>query len=228
MTRSRGIRPPRRPWSEFEDAVMFRHYPDTLARDLAELFARSERAVHDRARKLGLHKSAAFLSGPIAHQLDGHRGFGTRFTKGQVPWCAGLKGVAGVQEGCRRTQFKKGEWTKRMRERYIPIGGTRINHDGYLDRKVRDDGPPQCRFEAVHRQVWRTAHGEIPDGCVVVFKPGQRTTFLAEITIERLECISRRELLQCNRLPPELMRVAQLRGAITRAINRRLESEQRS
>jgi len=225
VTKSRGIRTPRRAWSEFEDAVMRLHYPNTFTRDLAELFNRTEKAVHARAKTMGVRKSLEFLSGPMGHQLDGHRGSGTRFRKGNVPWCAGMKGVVGVHENCRRTQFKKGEMGPRNRAMYIPIGGTRINADGYLDRKVRDDGPPQDRFERVHRLVWMEAHGPIPENHVVVFKTGKPITVLEEITLDRLECISRGELALRNQCPPELKRIVQLRGAITRQINKRLKEQ---
>ena len=222
VTKSRGILAPRQPWTAADDQVMRETYPDTLTRDLAARIGRTEKATHSRAKKLGIRKSAAFLAGPMAQLLDGHRGNGTRFQKGQKPWCAGTKGLVGTQEGCRATQFKKGRPAQEARN-YLPIGSYRINHDGYLERKMTDDQAlaPARRWTAVHRLVWAEANGPIPEDRIVVFKPGQRTAELELITLDRIECITRAEHAERNRLPPELMQIHQLRGQITRAIHKR-------
>lgn len=225
MTKSRGIRPPRKAWTAAEDELMRRLYPDTLAAELAAQLGRSATAIHARANVLGVKKSATFLSGPMAQRLDGRRDNGRRFTKGHKPWCAGTKGLVGVQEGCKAHQFKKGVLTGRNARNFIEVGGYRVNGEGYLDRKVRNDGPPQKRFERVHRLVWIEANGPIPDDHVVTFKGGKRTTVLKEITVDRLECISRAEHARRTRLPPELMKVHNLRGQITRQINKRLKEQ---
>ena len=81
----------------------------------------------------------------------------------------------------------------------------------------------------VHRMVWEAAHGPVPEGHLVVFRPGQRTSVLGEITLERLDCITRAENCRRNsshRHGPELQRLAQLRGCITRQINARLRKRQ--
>ena len=224
MTKSRGLIAPRRAWSEFELAVMRMHYPDTLTRDLAELFSRAEHTVHAKARAMGVRKSQAFLSGPMGHQLDGHRGKGMRFQKGNKPWSAGTKGVAGQHENSRRTQFAKGRPAAEARN-YVPIGTLRINVDGYLERKFTDDPAlfPVRRWIAVHREVWIAANGPVPEGHVIVFKKGRRSAVEAEITLDALECITRGELALRNKYPKELQQIAQLRGAITRQINKRLK-----
>ncbi|MFD1839535.1 hypothetical protein [Paracidovorax cattleyae] len=63
----------------------------------------------------------------------------------------------------------------------------------------------------------------MPDGHICVFKPGQRTTVLEEITADRVECISRAENARRNHprnKSPELAKLVQLKGAITRQVNR--------
>lgn len=225
MTKSRGILPPRKAWTTDDDDAIRRLYPDTLARDLASAIGRTEKAVHSRAKKLGVRKSAAFLSGPMAQRLDGHRGNGKRFQKGNTPWCAGTKGLVGTQEGCRATQFKKGTLVGRNAARFIDVGGYRVNSEGYLDMKLRNDGPPQDRWERVHRLVWIEANGPIPDGHCVVFKPGMKTVVLEEITTDRLECVTRAEHARRNAwhstLPPDLKELMGARIALSRAINRK-------
>jgi hypothetical protein len=59
---------------------------------------------------------------------------------------------------------------------------------------------------------------------VVRFKDGQRTTNVADITLDRLECITQRENMRRNsnwtKYPVEVARLVQLKGAINRQINR--------
>ncbi len=226
MTKSRGILPPRQRWTDEQLETLRREYPNTLTRDLVVKLGHPEKSIHGKAKQLGVRKSTDWLAGPMSQRLDGHRGHGKRFQPGQKPWCAGTKGVVGVQPGCRTTQFKKGQLVGRNAARFIDVGGYRINSEGYLDRKLRNDGPPQGRWERVHRLVWLEAHGTIPEDHVITFRPGMKTTVIEEIVVERLECISRAEHATRNRAPPELQRIHQLRGALTRAINRRTKDEE--
>lgn len=113
---------------------------------------------------------------------------------------------------------------------WLPIGSLRVNSDGYLDRKVRDKGLPQRRWEGVHRLLWRKAHGPIPRGHAVAFRAGRRTTDLDKITLDALELVSRQELMRRNsyhtNYPKEIGLVIQLRAALVRQINRRERASQ--
>lgn len=124
-----------------------------------------------------------------------------------------------------KTQFKKGREAHEARN-YRPIGSLRLSKDGCLERKVTDDPSlvPARRWVGVHRLVWMQAHGPIPEGHAVVFKPGRRTAVLEQITPDAVECISQRELMARNtvhNLPKELVELVQLRGALNRQINKR-------
>lgn len=58
---------------------------------------------------------------------------------------------------------------------------------------------------------------------MVVFKRGMKTSVLEEITLDKLDCISRAENARRNHprnRDPELGRLIQLKGAITRQVNR--------
>lgn len=75
----------------------------------------------------------------------------------------------------------------------------------------------------MHRLVWEAANGPVPAGHIVVFKPGMRTVVLEEITLDRVELITRAENARRNHprsRDPELGRLVQLKGAITRQVNR--------
>lgn len=226
MTRSRHILPPRQPWVPAEDEILRRAYPHNRTLDIAEALGRTDRAVYERAAKLGLRKSPEFLRSGKAGRLDGVRGARTRFKPGHQTWNKGQRGSTGYHPNSRRTQFKAGEMRGAAQHNYKPIGSLRITKDGYLERKVTDDPNiyPARRWVAVQRLVWEAAHGPIPKGHAVVFKPGQHTTIEAEITLDRIELITRAELMRRNtrhRLPKPLADLVALRGALTRHINKR-------
>lgn len=227
MTKSRNINRPRQPWTEVDIELLRRNYADSLTADLATALGRQPSGVYQMARKLGLEKSAAFIAETArARTLNPeHGGRKHQFAKGQEAWNKGLKGVVGVQEACRATQFKKGRPAHEAAN-YLPIGSLRVCKDGYLERKVTDDPAivPARRWVAVHRLVWAEAHGPIPAGHLVRFKRGMATTKADEITVDRLECVSRAEHMKTHtyhQYGPEVASVVQLRGAITRQINKR-------
>lgn len=221
----------KRIWSDAEIAMLRGQFAHTRTDDIAAALGRGYGQVAQKASALGLKKSAAYIAGPDAHRFDGKKGEGSRFTPGQAAWNKGIRGVVGVQPECRATQFKPGRPAHEARN-YLPIGSLRICADGYLERKVTDDPslPPARRWVAVHRQVWEAAHGQIPAGCVVVFKAGRKTTVEADVTADALECITRHDLMRRNSVhtiyPPELARIVQLRGALNRQINRRAKEIQ--
>jgi hypothetical protein len=120
----------------------------------------------------------------------------------------------------RETQFKKGVRQGVAVRLYKPIGTERISKDGYLERKINDELPPQRRWRAVHLVVWEAAHGPLPKGHVIVFKNGNKR----DIRLENLECISRAALMVRNsvhNLPKPLAQAVQLLGALRRKINRK-------
>lgn len=140
-----------------------------------------------------------------------------RFKPGHETWNKGKKGVNGYSA----TRFKPGN----KPQTWKPIGTERIDKDGNLTVKVSDEGSRHNRWVPVHRLVWIAANGPVPADHFVVFKIGMKTDVRAEITLDRLECVNRSENMKRNsvhtKYPPELQRLAQLRGAITRQINKR-------
>lgn len=223
MTKSRSLIAPRRVWSEFELEVMRKHYPITSAANLAELFNREIYTVYAKAKRLGLAKSPEFLASPASGRtgFDG-RGQGGQFRKGLVPANKGKKFPGRVTP----TTFQKGQVSVNT----MPIGSYRVNADGFVERKFAQvPGPYTKRWIPAHREVWIAANGPIPAGHVIAFKPGKRTTDPAEISLEILECLTFAENLRRNsfhRHGPEIAKIVQLRGAITRQINKRLKESQ--
>jgi len=216
---------PRIEWTKEMDDAVRTHFPDTRTADLAAQMGLTEPQVNGRARRLGLRKSAAFLAAPTSGRWGyRHRGCETtQFQPGMTPWNKGVKGSAGHHPNTVCTQFQPGQLSGRAMHNYKPVGTLRISKDGQLERKVRDDGPTQSRWEAVARLVWGGEHGPIPPKHVVRFLPGMETTEEHLITVDKLECISMRENLRRNsrhtNYGPEMNQLVQLRGAMTRRIN---------
>lgn len=218
-------------WTPREDEILRERYPDEPAAAVATAIGRSLRSVYARAAQLGLQKSAEFQASLASGRSDlAGRGLATRFAKGGPAWNKGIKGATGHHPNSRRTQFKKGCMTGAAQHNYQPIGTLRINK-GVLEQKVTDDPSlyPARRWRPVARIVWEQAHGQIPEGHAVVFKPGCATTDPERITPNVLEMLSRQELMLRNsrhtRYPPEVNRAIQLLGAVKRKINNRTKDQ---
>lgn len=211
-------------------------YPDHTAESVAQSIGRTTRSVHQKAKALGIGKSEAFmksfLSGRIQAAQHDPRMLKTRFQKGMEPW---NKGKKGYQPGGRsaETRFKAGQ----KPHTWMPLGSYRVNvtkSTPRLEKKMFDvPGPNHKRWIPVARLVWEEHHGPVPDGHIVIFKePRLATTVLEEITVDKLMCISRAENARRNhpsRSNPELAKIIQLKGAITRQVNRiNREHEQKS
>jgi hypothetical protein len=220
MTKSRGLRRPRFAWTPVRAELFEKLYPDTRTEDLAELLGCRVQQCYARAQRRGLAKSDAFFASPGSGRTDGTRGGGSRFQPDHPSWnkgkkCPGLGGAA-----C----FKPGH----VPAGTMPLGAHRV-YQGFVEVKLSDTpGPYTNRWKPVHRHVWEQAHGPIPKGHVIAFRPGTKTLDPAQITIDILECITLAENCRRNsfhRYGPEVARVVQLRGAITRQINKRLKEK---
>lgn len=223
MTKSRGIHRPRATWTGAMRDVMRARYPNERTEDIAADLGLASNQVYAEAYRLGLKKSAEFHASAASGRLGHGQGSGSRFVKGQTPWNKGKHFISGGRSA--ETQFKKGQMSGAAQHNYVPVGSLRVNCDGYLERKLSDDPTlaPARRWIAVHRLVWIEANGDLPDGHIVVFKRGMRTNKLEEITLDKVELISRAENMKRNTIhnyPKEIVQLHQLRGAINRKINR--------
>lgn len=213
---------PRSCWTYGEIEALRVVYPDHPAIDIARALGKDVDQVYRKAHRLGLSKSQAFYEsdrsgrrqrGQVDPRMVVHQ-----FKPGHVPANKGKKCPTRGRAG--ETQFKPGN----RPHTWVPVGTYRVNPDGFVEFKFSDDpGPYTKRWVPVHRMVWQLAHGPIPRGHVVAFK-GPRTTVPEEITLDRLELITCAENMRRNsihtRLPPEVRRLVQLKGAITRQVNR--------
>ncbi|MGH1450251.1 MAG: HNH endonuclease signature motif containing protein [Pseudomonadaceae bacterium] len=208
------------PWSENEQMILSQRYQHIPAKAIALVLGRPIEQVYQMAHRLGLAKSDEFFAGELSGRLNGTQGRNTQFVKGQKPWNHGMKGFqAGGR--ARETQFKKGN----KPHTWLPIGSERIN-DGYLQRKMTDTGYTPRDWVEVHRLLWIEHHGEIPAGHVIAFKDALPKH--ENITIDRLECISRAELASRNtihRYPPEVKQVIRLQRKLERKVKERADEK---
>lgn len=224
-------------WTEQACQLLRDHYANRSTSEVATIIGNgcSTSTCYHKAHALGLRKSPEYLqSSKSGRLLRGVRNSpGTEFKPGHVPANKGKPMLPEVYAKCAPTMFKKGELNGEARHNYKPIGSMKVTRDGQLVRKVTDDPSlyPAQRWVPVTRLVWEAANGAVPPGHIVRFKDGMHTTTASEITVDRLECITKAENMRRNtihNLPPELADTSRLIGRVTRQINKRAKNEKQA
>ncbi len=212
-----------RKWSTAEIDQLKAGYANTITADLARIIGRTTSSVNNMAVAIGLKKSHEHVAGLLKARAEKLVSLGLgRFCSGHETWNKG-KRLPG--HGDPRTFFKSGN----VPHTHKPIGSTRLDKDGHVFVKVADTRVKRDDWKPAHVLAWIKAKGQIPRGHVVVFRPGMKTSILHEITVDRLECIDRVELMRRNsvhsKYPPEIAKLQQLRGVLTRQINKRAKEQ---
>lgn len=212
-----------RPWSPEAIAILIRDYPDTPTRELAERLGRTRSAIYKKVDRLGLRKSAEYLSGGAAGKFPPGHGSSTasRFRPGNIPHNKGKKGWSPGGRAA-ETRFQPGQ----RPHTWQPIGSERITAEGYRKRKITDTGYAPRDWVGVHRLLWIARNGQIPEGHKIAFRNGDKT----DIRIENLELITQNESMSRNsvhRLPKALAEVCQLKGTLQRQINKRTKAREK-
>lgn len=210
------------PWTPRDVALLRDLYPHHAAAHVAAVLQCSAARVYAKANALGLGKSDEFKasarSGRIQRGKHDPRMVATRFQPGNRAWNTGKHYNPGGRSA--QTRFKPGSKPHTT----LPMGSYRLNKDGHLQQKISNEpGSPSKRWRTVAELVWVAAHGPVPPKHIVIFRRGMRTAVLEQITLDRIECISMAENGRRNHPSnkhPELGRLVQLKGAITRQVNR--------
>lgn len=209
-------------WSAAEDAVLVARFADTNTEHLAQELGRPVSSTYQRAYKLGLSKSAAYLASDQAGRLRGDVGVTTRFQKGMTPANKGVKRGKGWGPGrMRETQFGKGGTP----HTWMPVGSTRLI-GGYEYTKISDvrHVPYTVNWRESHRLKWEAVHGPIPDGHALKCLDGNRQNTdpsnwacVPRAVLPRLNGGPRKRRLAFDEAPaelkPTLLTLAQLEHA---------------
>ena len=219
----------KRAWTAAEHRILRKRYATDTADSIARDLGRTAGQVYRQAKRLGLSKAEGFAAQTTRNRWQQGRHENSRKAlAGGRGWNKGIKGSTGTHPNCRKTQFRKGHLGGTAAERVQPIGALRIA-EGQLQRKVNNDRPFMRRWVAVSRLVWEAANGPIPKGHIVRFRDGKQRTVEAEITADRLECVSLAENMRRNsyhnNYPKEVAKLIQLKGALTAKINRRSKAQ---
>jgi hypothetical protein len=214
-----------RPWQPWELALLADMYPHCATEDVGEWIGRQPGSVYQAALARGIKKTPEYLqslsSGRIQRGKQDERMTKSQFRPGLTPWNKGMEYRAGGRSA--ETQFKKGTRQGAALRNFVPVGTYRVNSDGILQQKVTATGYAPRDWKSVAVLVWERENGPVPAGHIVVFRPGMRTVNPSELDTSRLECISRAENARRNHpttRSPELAKLIQLKGAITRQLNR--------
>jgi hypothetical protein len=151
----------RQPWSADEDTTLRALYPDTPTEQVAQRMRRSLSSTYQRAKTLGLRKSAAYLASPASGRTNGRQGIGTRFAKGHVPVNKGK--AMPFHPNSAATRFKAGQ--RPHNTKYL--GHERISKDGYVEISVNERNKHtgfERRHVLKHRWLWEQQYGPVPDG----------------------------------------------------------------
>jgi HNH endonuclease len=208
----------RTPWTPEEEAYMRQHYAETPTQAIADHLGRSLRKVYSKAYCMDLNKSLAFLASEASGRMKQplHGGKAHWFKPGNTSHNKGMKGF--YAPGSEKGWFGKGHHPAN----YCEVGTLRINADGYIDIKLAD-GFHQWFLLARYNWFLHTGHWTTSKECIW-YKNGDKH----DCAPENLEVITRREHMQrttLHRLPKEMALTIQLRGALTRAINKHSKAQ---
>jgi len=197
MGARRKIKIKPRKWDEYEDNFLRKYYPNCSTESIARRLSRSACSVFNRARKIGLSKSAEFLAS-FGYRLSSCASSqATRFKPGHTPENKGKRLADYIsKEGLERskaTRFKPGAIPYNKK----PVGSEIINCDGHILVKVEDHG----KWMLKRNMVWIQHYGDIPKNMVVCFKDGNKLN----CDISNLVLLSRSEIArrEIARLSPE-------------------------
>ncbi|MER2518593.1 MAG: HNH endonuclease signature motif containing protein [Candidatus Accumulibacter phosphatis] len=194
---------------------MVEAYPNTYTAELAAALGLSVTQIYHRAEKLQIKKSAEYMTDLTRRSTANavKAGTASRFKPGHKTWNKGIQFSAKGRSA--ETQFQP----KNRPHNSRPLGSERTSKEGYLQRKMTETGYPPRDWVPVHHLVWTDAGNGIPKGHRVVFRDGNKRNF----ELANLELVTIAELMRRNsyhNYGPEIAQVVQLRGAITRQINK--------
>ena len=207
-------------WTPEKEATLVARYESEPAIDIARDVGCSLSRCTSAHTKLGCRKTTEFAREITRRRWAEGRHDASLEALEKAAAGTGVKGNTGLHLNCREP-LPPGQ----MPHNHAPIGSLRIA-GGHLQRKV-GDFPGNRKAQLGARAPTGVGSRAWPGSCWPCnsLPRGRHTMVEAEITPDRLECVTRRENMQRNsrhnRYPPELNQLIQLRGCLNRKINSR-------
>lgn len=167
-------------------------YPDGMEEYIRNIVEGKE--VREIAKAVSEHFNIEFSASQCRAYKKNHgilSGLDCRFKEGNEPANKGKKMSLEQYEKCKTTMFHKGN----VPANHMEVGEYTRTTDGYLVRKVQEQGTQWERFELVHRKVWEEHNGPIPEGKRVSFLDGDKDN----CDIKNLVLVDMAENLELNR-----------------------------
>lgn len=212
-------------WTLAEIAILVREYPERHAHEVAAMLGVDVKRVWNKACQMKLGKSEGYWQrekARLSELAKSNAGLIERQMKpGEKPWNAGKSYMPGgnVKAGW----FRKGQISKRWDQEQYAVGALRLDCKGELQIKFGNSN-----WKSMARYAWFLKTGRWPPaGYVVWRKNGDHF----DVQDENLELITRAQAMKRNsfweKYPHDVARLVQLKGAITRQVNRIGEQHER-
>lgn len=194
------------------DKYLKAHYLNIPEKPLAVKVGKSSTFVRRRLRQLGLVIPRDIIAARVA---------ASRIQSGSAPFNKGRKmkewmPPASIKRS-KATRFKKGNLPKNtLHDLAITV---RLDNRGVKMLFIRVG---LAKWLPLQRYAWERANGPIPGKMKIVFKNGNTL----DCNIENLEMVTPADLMRRNTVHnygPEIAKIAQLRGALNRQINKHLK-----
>jgi len=195
--------------------IIRERFPHERTQDIADDLGLTYSQVASRAFTMGLKKSEEFKQSEKSgrHNLI-EGGKKSRFKPGHTPFNKGIKMSSDVYDKVKHSMFKKGN----RPHNWKPDGSIveRADKTGkiYLYYKIKDS-----HWILYHHKIWKDAHGDVPNGCVIRFKDGNSLNCVLE-NLEIISMIDNMEKNTIQRFPSELQQVIKLKSKLIKKINK--------
>lgn len=158
-------------WTQEQVDVLIKEYPTTKNKILVEKINKSEASISQKARKLGVKKSADYVNPSL-------------FKKGHKTYNKGVKMPIETYNKLRCTMFQKGHKINKSSD----VGTERITKDFVVIKTESGE----WKQKQVH--IYEQNFGKIKKGEVVKFLDGNNRNF----ELSNLKCVSRIENMLLN------------------------------
>lgn len=204
-------------YTKADDKFLKDNYLLIPAKRMSKMLGRSESGARQRMVVLGL-----VVPPEVIQKFKDE----SRFPKGHTSFNKGKKQSEYMSKQAIKktlaTRFKKGQLPHNavgFKNGDISVRQCHPNSNGKSYKWIRVN---LGKWMLLHIHVWEKKNGKLPKGHCLWFKDGNSMN----CTLKNLELITRAENMRRNtihNLPKELVQVTQLRGALTRQINKHLK-----